>query len=176
MSQATSSTLSMIPLATHQVAASTLSATVPTTHFAISQALSIAPHARSPTHQSRSPARPPAHFTASPIPQATPPAASATHQATQPTTSVAPFATEPAALATPHAIDPAAPSAHQSILSRENAPPHKRKVSNEPIRMKRSFGSNAHPTVFHAKSMIIAHTSHASLVLYQRTSPAPAKI
>lgn len=199
----------MIPLATHPVAASTLSATVHTTHFAISPALSIAHHARSPTPQSRSHARPPAPLAAFPSPQATQPAASATHQTTEPAASVAPFATDhaastapvatlpaastahlatsptifPAPLATsvsPHATHPAIAqaelNAHPSILSSEKSPAHINTVSNEPIRINSSFGSIPQPVAFHAKSIMIAHTIPANLVLYHRIRAAPASI
>lgn len=111
MSHAISSTLSMIPLAAHQVAPSTMSATAPTAHFAISPALSIAHPARSHAPPARSPTIHPAHFTASHRPQATHETAHVAPSATEPATSHTHFATPPAAstaqLATDHAASTA---------------------------------------------------------------------
>ena len=112
MSPATSSTLSMIPLATHHVAASTVSATFVTTPLAISPALSIAHPATSPRPPANPPTIPPAPLTASPSPPAIFPAASAAPPTTDPAASTTHHATDPAASTAPEATDPAVSTAH----------------------------------------------------------------
>lgn len=219
--------MSIIPLATHPVAASTLSATVPTTPFAISPPLSITDHAISHSHPASPQIAHPAPFTASIAHPATHHAASTAPLATDHAASVAPFATLPAAstapLATDHAASaapftaqvavlaafPARSAAHQTtpharsvapfatsqippathhataqafhILhfrnhSNEKSPPHKNAAIADHIRVIRSLGSIDHPSAFHAKIIMINHSTPASLVLYHKSSHAPARI
>ena|GEM_PF-5544038 len=141
----------MIQLATHHVAASTVSAILVTAHFAISPALSIAPHARSPTHQANPHIRPQAPFTASQRPPAILPAASA-----------APHTTEPAALAAQPTTDPAAlaaqPTTDPAVLATE--------LTADP-----AFQAT-HPTADPAASATQPTTEPAALAAPEATEPA----